>query len=347
MQTDHPRNEIHRHWAEALSRLSTREPFPYDRASFFYRPTELLGIVLGAKNCLEVTEDDRRWLRGVLSDGKKKLRTSDLWSRLLGAYAAQHFACKWEQVHLPEAEMLSEMEAALALWLCEADPHGFGQGLSSQKVQGVERAFLKRLTSIPLPTMDAAHASIIYCSLRRTLDRLIDTAFQVDNMQDDSRKFIIDPGSNMMNPEVEVFFSYSHADEGLRDELAKHLKLLERQGLIRGWHDRKILPGEEWKGQIDENLERAQVILLLVSSDFLASDYCYDIELKRALERHEAGEARVIPVILRHCVWETAPFGKLQAVPKNGAPVTSYDNRDEAFTDITRGLMRTVEQFFR
>ena len=146
---------------------------------------------------------------------------------------------------------------------------------------------------------------------------------------------------------IEVFFSYAHEDEKLRDELAKHLKLLERQQVISAWHDRQITAGTEWKGQIDNHLETAKIILLLVSSDFLASDYCYDIELKRAMERHEAREARVIPVILREVDWKGAPFGKLQALPRNAEPVTNWSNRDQAFADIARGIRRAVEELTR
>ena len=112
---------------------------------------------------------------------------------------------------------------------------------------------------------------------------------------------------------TEVFFSYAHEDEPLSRELVKHLGVLKRQGVIRDWHDRKITAGTEWKGQIDQHLNSAGVILLLVSPDFIASDYCYDIEMKRALERHDKGEARVIPVILRPVDgWHAAPFGKLR-----------------------------------
>lgn len=142
---------------------------------------------------------------------------------------------------------------------------------------------------------------------------------------------------------IEVFFSYAHEDEALRDKLASHLKLLERQGVIQAWHDRQILPGAEWKGQLDSHLETAQLILLLISSDFLASDYCYDIEMKRALERHEAGAARVIPIILRPVDWKSSPFSKLQALPKDGKAVTSWSNSDEAFVDIARGIRSVVE----
>ena len=139
-----------------------------------------------------------------------------------------------------------------------------------------------------------------------------------------------------------LFYSYSHDDESLRDELAKHLSALKRQGLIAGWHDRMIGAGEEWKGAIDRNLEQAQIILLLVSSSFLASDYCWDVETKRAVERHDQGGAMVIPIIVRPCDWHGSPFAKLQSLPKDGKAVTSWSNRDEAWTDIAKGIRRAV-----
>lgn len=143
---------------------------------------------------------------------------------------------------------------------------------------------------------------------------------------------------------VRVLYSYSHTDEGLRKQLETHLSLLKRQGVIEDWHDRKIGAGQEWAGQIDAHLDVADVILLLVSPDFLASDYCYDVELNRAMERHEAGEARVIPVILRPCDWQGASFGKLQALPKDAKPVTEWHSRDRAFTNIVRGIRVTVQE---
>src|SRR5262245_34476443 len=105
--------------------------------------------------------------------------------------------------------------------------------------------------------------------------------------------------THMESRPVRVFFSYSHRDEGLRDRLGMHLKALINEGLIEGWHDRRISPGTEWERQIDEHLDSAQIILLLISSNFVASRYCYDLEMNRALQRHEANEARVVPVILR------------------------------------------------
>ncbi len=142
---------------------------------------------------------------------------------------------------------------------------------------------------------------------------------------------------------TEVFYSYSHKDEDLHDELEKHLSILRRQGVITGWHDRKITAGTEWAGEIEEHLNTAKVILLLISADFLASDYCYDLEMRRAMERHENGEAQVIPVILRKVDWRGAPFGKLQALPTDAKPVTSWSNRDEAFTSIAEGIRKAIE----
>lgn len=142
---------------------------------------------------------------------------------------------------------------------------------------------------------------------------------------------------------IEVFYSYSHRDERLREKLETHLSLLKRQGIIAGWHDRRIAAGTEWAGAIDEHLNTAQIVLLLISPDFLASDYCYDLEMTRAMERHDAGEARVIPIILRSVDWRGAPFARLQALPKDGKPVTEWPNRDAAFTDVAKGIRAVVE----
>ncbi|HEV2799655.1 MAG TPA: tetratricopeptide repeat protein [Pyrinomonadaceae bacterium] len=142
---------------------------------------------------------------------------------------------------------------------------------------------------------------------------------------------------------IEVFCSYSHRDEDLRKELDKHIKILERRGVIAVWNDRKIEPGEEWNGEIDKHLESADVILLLISADFIASDFCYGIEMTRALERHDAGEACVIPIFIRPVNWKGAPFGKLQALPTDAKPVTSWSDHDEAFVIVSEGIQRAVE----
>ena len=143
-------------------------------------------------------------------------------------------------------------------------------------------------------------------------------------------------------PAIEVFYSYSHRDRELRDELERHLSILKRSGFIRVWHDREIDAGTEWAGQIHEHLNRADVILLLISADFLASDYCYDVEMRRAIERHDAGEAIVIPIILRSVDWSDAPFARLQCLPADARPVTSWGNRDEAFRNVAEGIRRAI-----
>jgi hypothetical protein len=114
--------------------------------------------------------------------------------------------------------------------------------------------------------------------------------------------------------QLEIAISYAHRDQALKDELILHLSPLRRQGIIAHWHDRNIDAGDDWKQEIDTHFSIAGMILLLVSPDFIASDYCYDIEMKRALERHDAGECRVIPVFLRACHWKGAPFGRSSMV---------------------------------
>jgi tetratricopeptide (TPR) repeat protein len=155
------------------------------------------------------------------------------------------------------------------------------------------------------------------------------------------------PDTSRPIPPVELFFSYAHEDEALRDQLGAHLSVLIREKVITEWHDRKIDSGSDWAGQIDEHINSAGIILLLVSPDFLASRYCYDVETKRALERHEADEARVIPVILRPCDWTHTPLGQLQALPKGGKPVKKWENLDEALHEVARGIRRVVEQLNR
>lgn len=140
-----------------------------------------------------------------------------------------------------------------------------------------------------------------------------------------------------------VFFSYSHADEALRDQLEMHLSLLRRQGHVDAWHDRRILAGDELDPAIKDSLESADVILLLISANFIGSDYCYSKEMHRAIERHNAGEAHVIPVILRSCDWHSAPFGMLMATPRDGKAITTWPNIDEAFTDVVRQVRIAVE----
>lgn len=142
-----------------------------------------------------------------------------------------------------------------------------------------------------------------------------------------------------------VFFSYTHADEGMRDQIEKQLSTLKRQGVIETWHDRHIRAGEEFAQAIDAHINQDQIILLLVSPDFIASDYCYEIEMQRAMERHLAGEATVIPVILRVCDWHPTPFGKLQAVPRDGKAIKQWPDMDEAMLQVAKAVRQAAERW--
>src|SRR3989442_1744044 len=143
---------------------------------------------------------------------------------------------------------------------------------------------------------------------------------------------------------LQLFYSYAHEDEQLRKKLEKHLSLLKQQGLIVDWHDRDISAGREWRSEIDAHLNTADIILLLISPDFIASEYCYSNEMMRAVERHEAGEARVIPILLRPTDWESTPFHKLQALPEDARPITKWRPRDDAFLNVAQGIRKAVEE---
>jgi len=135
-----------------------------------------------------------------------------------------------------------------------------------------------------------------------------------------------------------AFISYSHKDEPYRVELDKHLALLKRQNLINVWSDHCIRPGEKFDPAISAALEEADLVLLLVSADFIHSDYCFGIEMQRAMARQSEGGAMVVPIIVRPCDWMTAPFGRLKALPKDGLAVTKWPSLDDAFLDIVQQL---------
>jgi len=142
---------------------------------------------------------------------------------------------------------------------------------------------------------------------------------------------------------AKLFFSYSHRDEEMRDELETHLAMLMRQKVIEPWHDRRIDAGSELDDSIDGHLEDSDIILLLVSPHFLASEYCYDVEVAKAMQMQKDNQATVIPVILHPCDWKSAPFGTLLAVPKDGKPVSKYANINDAFLEITQGIRKVAE----
>jgi len=143
---------------------------------------------------------------------------------------------------------------------------------------------------------------------------------------------------------LQIFISYSHQDEGLKDELVKHLSPLKRLNLVDAWHDRKISAGDKWDTAIADALKGADIVLLLVSIDFINSRYCYDIEMESALERERKGEVVVIPVIARNCMWKTTEFARLQATPTDGKAISSWDDRDEALTIVAERVREVAER---
>lgn len=143
---------------------------------------------------------------------------------------------------------------------------------------------------------------------------------------------------------ITVFISYAQEDEAYCLNLGKHLQAMQRQQLVQVWHRRNISAGTDWTQQIDKYLDTADVILLLISSDFLASDYCYSIEMQRAMKRHETRKARVVPIILRHVDWRDVPFARLPALPTGGKPVTEWSTPDQAFLDVVEGVKRIVRE---
>ncbi len=143
---------------------------------------------------------------------------------------------------------------------------------------------------------------------------------------------------------IQVFYSYAHKDEIFRRELEKHLSNLRQQGLIQEWHDRMIVAGTDWAFDIDTHLNSASIILLLISPDFMTSDYCLSIEMTRAMELHEAGEAHVIPILLRPVDWEGAPFARLQVLPTGARPIAVWEDLDEAFLNVSRGIRQAIER---
>ncbi len=143
---------------------------------------------------------------------------------------------------------------------------------------------------------------------------------------------------------LKLFYCYARENKAEQIELDTHLIGLKRSRLIASWSDQDISAGTEWETHVQQELATAHIILLLISIHFMASDYCYGEEMQRALKRHEAGEARVIPILLRAVDWEDAPFSKLQMLPSDAKPISRWQHRDDAFEDIAKGLRKVVKE---
>ncbi len=144
---------------------------------------------------------------------------------------------------------------------------------------------------------------------------------------------------------MKVFISYSHRDAAALERLHTHLAVLRRENLIDEWYDREILGGGDFNAAIAQRMDESELFLLLVSPDFLNSDYCYDVEMKRALDMHENGQARVVPIIIEPCDWTSSPLGRLKAVPKDGKPIAEWTNPNTAYLDVVQELRRIVQAY--
>lgn len=155
-------------------------------------------------------------------------------------------------------------------------------------------------------------------------------------------KNIMDTEQQTTKP-ISILFSYTREDEVLRDKIENHLSTLKRKERIVCWHDRHIHAGNTWSLEISSHLDTSDIILLLISADFLASDYCNQVEVKRAMERHTKGEVCVIPVILRQVDWHDEDFAAFQALPQDAKPVTEWTDEDAALSSIAKGIKKAVQ----
>lgn len=148
----------------------------------------------------------------------------------------------------------------------------------------------------------------------------------------------------MKETPISVFVAYSREDEKYKEKLLQHLSLLKRKEVINTWHDSLIIPGATWDEEVRSNLENSKIIILLISIDFLSSDYCYEQEMSRAIARHESKKSIVIPVIVRPCDWKESPIGHIQVLPKDGIPLISpvWGHEDEGFLDVVTRLKTLI-----
>jgi hypothetical protein len=209
----------------------------------------------------------------------------------------------------------------------------FGFGRSAIQMQGLQGHLiptLKRKSDPPDPEVSSSLSHAEGSVMSSTISQPIATT------------------TNSPEPEaLKIFISYSREDEDLKNELTAHLTLLRQQGKIKDWHDRKIIAGTEWLEEIDKHFNSADIILLLISHHFIASDYCYGSEMTRAMERHEAGKTKVIPILLSPCDWRDAPFSKLQVLPDNAEFISRWDSKADAFVNIVEGVRSTIKSIYQ
>lgn len=143
-------------------------------------------------------------------------------------------------------------------------------------------------------------------------------------------------------PPVKIFYSYAHEDEVLRDKLSTYLGVLRQNNKIEEWHDRKIKPGIDFNTEISGKLETADVILFLISEDFLNSDYCFGIEVNKAFELQKTQSVEIIPILLKPCLFEESRFSQLQIIPRDAKPITTSDSKEDTWTTVAREIRDIV-----
>lgn len=152
-------------------------------------------------------------------------------------------------------------------------------------------------------------------------------------------------GDTLMEKKVKVFLSYCHVDEMYKEELDKHFAPLKRSNKVETWNDRELKAGTKFDDNIKSHLNQDDIIILLISSDFFASDYCYNIEMQRAIERANRRECILIPIIVRPCLWTETPIKDILALPKDGKPISKYEDKDEAYLEIVTAVSDMIDSF--
>jgi internalin A len=141
---------------------------------------------------------------------------------------------------------------------------------------------------------------------------------------------------------LSLFISYSHKDNRFRDQLRGALTAYERKGEINSWDDTEIVPGQKWEPEILGKLERADIVVLLLSNDFIKSNYCYQVEMDRARERDATGECAIVPIVVRACRYDKLELGKIQAIIPEAKPIEEHKHRDAAWLEVTKQLDRVI-----
>lgn len=175
-----------------------------------------------------------------------------------------------------------------------------------------------------------------------TNDQNLNNNYKVNNEENDFEEHL---SFKIMNEPKKVFISYSKKDvNAVEEKLLRDLRSLVRQQKIDIFYDKKLLVGTDWDTEIKTQLQQADIIILIVSPDFIATDYILDVEINKAIERHDKNEAKVIPIILRPCDWtgEATPISKLNAIPSKGKAITTFDNQDEAWLEVLQQIKKVI-----